>query len=105
MHSWNTIFPVNTNKLDEAILVLEAVSEVNSFPILEFLREFGDATILDLSLHTGLDTDSLECQIELLCCARVLNQEEDILGSSFSLNYQRLEQVSSVAHALANRSR
>lgn len=101
MHNWNAIFPVNTNKLDEAIMALDALIGKDSFPILEYLREVEMASLLDLSLFSGADADLLEGQAELLCQAGFLDREEDFSGVFFSLNFQRLRQASRLAGALA----
>ncbi|MCB0571224.1 MAG: hypothetical protein KDC66_15740 [Phaeodactylibacter sp.] len=104
MHDWNTIFPVNTNKLDEAILALDALIDENTFPFLEVLQEKGAASIFEISLATGGDDCLLECQAELLNRAGLLEKDGDILCPTFSLNYRRLKQVRRMAFALAGAS-
>lgn len=101
MYYWDVTQTLNTNKIGQAILALETLSEESNASILKNFQPEEPTTILDLVLSTGLDVDFLEWQVERLCHARVLAREDKIFGCAYFLDYQQLDRISKIARALA----
>ncbi len=101
MHTWNTIKAVNTNKLAQAITVLETLERPANVPILEHLREQGKANLLDLALRMQTSAEQLEQQLEQLCHSKMIVRHEDIVGCHYALNLPQLAKTQRIAKALA----
>ncbi len=101
MHTWNTIKAVNTNKLDQAIDILETLQQPRSARILKYLKEHERGALLDLALCLRMATEELEQQLELLCQSRVISRHDDVYGCYYTLNAVRLRYAGKVACGLA----
>lgn len=103
MNVWNTILTKSaTQQLDYAIFVLETLSDPVSIPILEYLQEHQSATLLDLTVHTGFDSLTLENQLEALCATKAVWLDTDIYRNLYCIDEDRLQQVSRIAKLLVN---
>lgn len=98
----NTITHNNVSRLGKALQTLESLCHEQSVPILNFLQEHESAAILDLTLHTGMDSSTLEAQLDRLCLTRVVEQRTDVYGSRYHINYPRLVRVKAIAKKLAS---
>ncbi len=101
MHTWNTINTVHTNKLDQAIAVLETLEAPANVPILEYLREHGKTNLLDLALRLQTSAEQLEQQLEQLCQCKMVVRQEDVIGCHYALNFPQLAKTRRIAKALA----
>ncbi len=102
MDTRNTITQSSVSRLSKALQTLESLCHEQSIPILNFLQEHESAAILDLTLHTGLDSSTLESQLDRLCLTKVVEQRADVFGCRYHLNYPRLVRVKAIAEQLAS---
>lgn len=92
---------VNTNKLSQAIFILETLSDLKALLVLETLKEHTAASFFELCMYTGLSSELLEIYLESLCQAGIVLQEESGLELHFSLDMQRLLRAQAIAKELA----
>lgn len=92
---------VNTNKLSQAIFILETLSDLKALLVLETLKEHTAASFFELCMYTGLSSELLEIYLESLCLAGIVLQEESGLELHFSLDMQRLLRAQAIAKELA----
>lgn len=103
MNIWNTIAAEPDTAASKAIFTLQALSDPHSVPILDYLLEHGEATLLDLMIATELDSETLEMQLERLCQTRVVQWHSNIYSSHYELDYQQLNRVQDIARQLVKR--
>ncbi len=101
MHASTISQSANTNKLGQAILILETLSDLNALLVLEALKERTAASFFELCMYTGLSSELLEIYLESLGKAGIVLQEESGLELHFSLNMQRLLRAQAIAKELA----
>lgn len=104
MHTWTTPVPVNTEKLQRAIFVLETLNSTHSKLVLEALTEHRSNTFLELMMYTGLNTDELDLQLERLCSTGAVKLEERSWQPRFWVDEKRLSGLVACARALAQGS-
>lgn len=102
MNMLNTLATRRETALSEAIFTLQTLHDSLSVPILDYLLKNDEATLLDLIIATGMDTFTLEMQLDLLCQTKVVQSDSDLYSSWYQIDYQRLEKVNATAHQLAN---
>jgi hypothetical protein len=102
MDTFNAIASKRETAFAEAIFVLHTLSEAPSVSILDYLLENGEATLLDLIITTGMDADTLDGQLDLLCQTKVVQLHSNLYSNWYQIDYQRLERVSLVAGQLAS---
>ncbi len=101
MNTWNTINVGCDTTLSDAIFALDILTHPNSIPLLDYLLQHGEATLLDLMIHTGMDMALLERQMKQLCMTKVVSWHHDLYGSYFCINQKRLQKVQRIAKQLA----
>lgn len=99
---WNTIAAEQASALKKALFTLEVLSSPESEPLLDFLLEHREATVLDLLIATGLDNDSLEEHLDLLCKTEVVQLNSNLYKNYYQVDNQKLRKVKSLAKQLVN---
>ena len=102
MDTRNIITHKQSTRLDRAIITLQVLCQELSLPIIEYLQDHDQASLLDLALSTGLDSYVLEEQLEKLCLTRAVVRREDIYGCYYYLDPFRLRRISTIASQLAS---
>lgn len=102
MNICNTISAKWETALTEAIFTLQTLQEALSVRILDYLKENDEATLLDLLIATGMDTHTLDLQLDLLCQTNVVQLRSNIYDSWYKIDYQRLEKVNGIARQLVS---
>lgn len=100
---WNTIAAEPVSALTKALFTLEVLSSSESEPLLDFLLEHQEATVLDLLIATGLDNDSLEEQLDLLCKTEVVQLNSNLYKNYYQIDYQKVSKVKALAKQLVIR--
>lgn len=104
MHVWTTTKPVNTEKLQKAISVLETLSDRRTRLILRTLKEHERTTFLELMICTRLNSEELELWLEQLCDTGAIKMEEADWQARFSVDEKRLSRIVACTRALARGS-
>ncbi|MCH2085019.1 MAG: hypothetical protein MK226_21720 [Saprospiraceae bacterium] len=89
MNAWNTITRTSLPKLGRALVVLDALSDELSIPILEYLKQNRSASFLDLTVHTGLESSTLDEQLESLCATKVIRSVTTVYETRYYFNTRR----------------
>lgn len=105
MNTWNTIKPSSAKPLEKAISILEILSHDLSISLLNYLLKSGKATVLDLTIHTGIDSSTIESQLDLLRSTGVVSQRSSLYNCIYTLDYQRLKQIKLIGKQLNQRKR
>lgn len=100
MNIWNTVATKQEPALAQALFTLQTLSDADSIPILDFLQEHGEASLLDLAIATGLDVNTLEMQLDLLGRTKIVRLSGTIYGNYYHLNRGRLARVAAIAGKL-----
>ena len=100
MNAWNTINALSAKPLNKALFVLETMSADLSISILEYLKKNQTANLLDLTIHLGIDSTSIEAQLDLLGSAGIVQQRSNLYTTSYCLNQKKMKQVQSIAKQL-----
>lgn len=103
MNMLNTTAEKRETALAEAIFILHTLSDPLSESILDYFLENPEATLLDLIIATGIDSMTLDMQLDLLCQTKVVQSYNNLYSSWYQIDYQRLDQVNRIAHQLAKR--
>ena len=93
MNTWKTSIAVRGSKLRRAIGLLELLRDERNALILQFLNQFPGASLQDVVVYSGREPSLLEDLLEDLCQANFVNSADTILGTRYSLNYQRLAKI------------
>jgi predicted transcriptional regulator len=102
MNAWNTINALSAKPLSKALFVLETMSTDLSISILEYLKKNHTANLLDLTIHLGIDSSSIESQLDLLSTAGIVQQRSNLYATSYCLNKKKIKQVRSIAKQLCD---
>ena len=105
MYTGTTSKPVNTEKMQRAIFVLETLSDANSKLVLEALKCHPSTTFFELMIYTGVNSEELEVLLDKLCDTGAITQEEVDWHSRFSVDEKRLSAFAACARALARGAR
>lgn len=101
MNIWNTIATAKEKSaLDEAISALQTLSDVQNIPILDFLQEHHEASLLDLSVATGQPTATLEKRLDLLCKTQIVRKYNNGYGNYYRFNRGRVIRITAIAGKL-----
>lgn len=100
MITWNTISRTSDDKVTQAILLLETLSQDESIPILEFLRKRGGGTFHEILQSLTVNTKDLERQLKTLTSAGILVLREKTAAKYYTLNRGRLSTITRVAGRL-----
>ncbi|MFN7117173.1 MAG: hypothetical protein ACK4TA_10270 [Saprospiraceae bacterium] len=103
MNIRNTITAVQETAVGKALFTFEALSDPCNAPILDFLLEHRQATILDLTIATATDAETLEMQMDALCQTKVVQLRSDLYRNWYQIDYQLLQKVSAIATQLVRR--
>lgn len=101
MNAWNTINTLSAKPLEKAIFILDTMSTDLSISILEYLKKYQNANILDLTVHLGIDSSTIEAQMDLLGIAGIVQQQNNFYTATYSLNVNRIKEVNSIAKELS----
>ncbi|MCI5080427.1 MAG: hypothetical protein MRY78_01975 [Saprospiraceae bacterium] len=96
MNAWNTITRTSLTKLDRALGVLETLSDELTIPILTYLKLNRSASLLDLTVHTRLDSDLLDERLELLCSTKVIRQVTTVYETKYYFNTERYNRIAAL---------
>lgn len=103
MNTRNTKTKTNSDPLFRAQMLVEVLSSAKSIPIIEYLLEHGQASSLELTIHTGLDSDALEHQLDLLCAQRLITLRTNVVeGNWYEPNMAYLVKITGVVKQLAS---
>ena len=80
-------------KLQRADLALKTLVDGRFKPTISYLQEHGNASFLDLTIHTKLDSDCLEHQLEVLRMIGLIRQESSIFNTCYIFRYLRFRQI------------
>ena len=100
MNTWNTITRTSLNKLDEALLVLETLSDELCLKIMDYLKSNHSASFLDLTIHTRLDSSSLEECLEALCATKIITQKSSIYQTKYFFDVKRYQKIARLVKLL-----
>jgi len=100
MHMWNTIQTKCGNALTEAIFTLETLSHPDSILIVNYLSEHGEASMLDLSVISGINAELLEERLELLEQMQILWSRGNLYGNKYALNRRRIARINAIVRGL-----
>lgn len=103
MNIWNTIATKQESALTQALFTLQTLSDEQSIPILDYLQEYEEASLLDLTVATRLHTSTIELQLELLCQTKIVRPRRSIYGNFFRLDQERLAKVLAIAKCLVKK--
>lgn len=93
MNTWNFYDNVFTNKVDRAILALEAMSDESGSLVLDFLMEHKAASALDLLIQTRLDSGTLDDLLTKLGASGVLQKETSDGGVHYRANLVKIGRI------------
>lgn len=100
MITWNTISRTSDDKVTQAILLLETLSQDESIPILEFLRKRGGGTFHEILQSLTVNARDLERQLSTLTSAGILVLRKKTTAKYYTLNRGRLSTITRVAGRL-----
>lgn len=102
MNTRNTTKTTNATPVVRALAMLEALVSPWGQSIVQFLLMHERASYLEIAVHTGLSSDVLEYQLELLCDVRLIRQDNCLYsGDSYEPEWERLHKANSIARQLA----
>lgn len=100
MITWNTISRTRDDKVTQAIYLLETLSNDESIPVLEYIRQKGEASFHEILLHFKGNAIDLEHQLKSLTAIGALVLLEKTTAAYYTLNQGRLSAISRVAERL-----
>lgn len=102
MNTRNTTNTHIHNRAERAMHLLETLQQPHCTGILRYLLDHGQASFLELTIHTGMDSESLEFQLERLCSSSLVRQRSSLLEADrFEPNLSKLRRVTAVVKQLA----
>lgn len=102
MDTWNTTTISSNISLDRALAVMELLCKPKGLEVLGIILESGKSTFLDLTVHSGLDSESLGGTLDQLCSTRLVLQNSTVTeGEWYEPNMPYLRRVSSITKQLA----
>lgn len=96
MNTWNFFDNVFTNKVDRAILALEAMSDESGSLVMDFLMEHETASALDLLVQTRLDSGTLEDLLTTLGASGILLKEAGDGSVHYRANLAKIGRIRQV---------
>ncbi|MFM9948655.1 MAG: hypothetical protein ACKV1O_12015 [Saprospiraceae bacterium] len=93
MNTWNFFDNIFTNRVDRAILALEAMSNESGSLVLDFLLEHETASALDLLVQTRLDSGTLDDLLTALGASGVLQKETGDGGVHYRANLAKIGRI------------
>ncbi len=102
MNVGNTITRKRTTALDQALFVLETLTNPGNIPIIEYLLEHGEVTPLDLSVRFGWEITRLEHRLEVLAETGILYADTTVSGTKYRVDFHRLRQINEIARQIAD---
>lgn len=102
MNTRNTTKTHIHNRAERALHLLETLHQPDTSGILRYLLDHGQASFLELTIHTGMDSESLEFRLERLCTSSLVRQRSSLLETDwFEPNLPKLKRVMAVVKQLA----
>lgn len=102
MNTRNTTKTHIHNRAERALHLLETLHQPDTTGILRYLLDHGQASFLELTIHTGMDSESLEFRLERLCTSSLVRQRSSLLETDwFEPNLPKLKRVMAVVKQLA----
>ncbi len=90
------------NRSERALHLLEMLQQPDSSGILRYLLDHGQASLLELTIHTGMDSESLEFQLERMCGSSLVRQRSSLFEADrFEPNLPKLRLVTAIVKQLA----
>jgi hypothetical protein len=103
MNTRNTKTKTNSDPLFRAQMLVEALSSTKSTALLKYLLEHGQASSLELTIHTGFDSDALEHHLDLLLSHKLILLKTNVIeGNWYEPNLPYLSKVSGIIKQLAS---
>lgn len=102
MNTWNTITNKRTDALDQAIFTLETLAHPDNIPIIEYLTEHGEVTLLDIAVHTGVSMDELEVQLDALTQTGVVQASSNLYSNKYRISFEQIKKVNIIVRLLVN---
>jgi len=100
MNMWNTMAAEQVSALGKALFMLETLAHPEHESVLNYLLEHQEATLLDLIIATGMDSDSLEEQLDLLCQTGVVQLHSDMHNNFYLADNQQIKTLNRVVRQL-----
>lgn len=95
----------NANLIQRVLLLLETLTHEDSLPIIACLQENNGASFLELLVQTGLESRTLEMQLDLLCDHTLVIRQSNIIETSYRLNLDLYGKLARVAEKLGKVNR
>ncbi len=102
MNTWSTITNKRTNALDQAIFTLETLAHPDNTPIIEYLTDHGEVTLLDIAVNTGFDMNELEEQLDALVQTGVVRVCSSIYSNKYYISFEQITKVNNIVRLLVN---
>jgi len=103
MDTWNTTTISSNKSLDRALSVLELLCKPKGLEILDIILQSGKSSTLDLTVHSGMDSETLGFTLEQLCVHRLVLQKSSLTeGEWYEPNLAYLKRVSLITKKLAS---
>lgn len=100
MDTRNTTIARSNSKLRKTILLMEILGEEPVRAMVDYLSEYPESSFADLLVATGLDPADLEAALDQLLEYGLLIRQPHLYGAFYSLERQRLAQISSLVRYL-----
>lgn len=102
MDTWNTTTISNNVSLDRAISVIELLCKPRGIEVLGIILQNGKISFLELTVHSGMDAETLGYTLERLCTSRLVLQKSSLTeGEWYEPNLPYLRRVSAITRQLA----
>lgn len=102
MDTGNTTKTHIHNRAERALHLLETLQKPDTSGILRLLLDHGPSSFLELTIHTGMDSESLEYCLDRLCSSSLVRQKSSLLEADrFEPNLPKLRRVSAIVQRLA----
>ncbi len=102
MNTWNTTTISNNVSLDRALSVIELLCKPRGIEVLGIILQNEKASFLELTVHSGMDAETLGYTLDRLCTSRlVLHKSSLTEGEWYEPNLPYLRRVSAITRQLA----
>lgn len=102
MNTRNTTNTATRGRTEHALQLLETLRHSDAVGILKYLLDNGQASFLELTIHSGMDSESLEFHLEKLYCSSLILQKSSLIEADwFEPNRPKLRRVMAAVRQLA----
>lgn len=103
MNTRNTTNTHTHNRAGHALHLLETLQQPGASGILHFLLDHGPSSFLELTIHTGMDSESLEFHLDQFCTSSLVRQRSSLLEADrFEPNLPKLKRITAIIQQLAS---